>query len=261
MRARRDAPAGETAPPPARALTVARTIGDLGMALLPLLAAATATWLLLELPASHLLICLLVYVALAGALMWLAPAGLPRPGIGWANRITLVRAAVSIPVVAVLLDPGFVPTQGAWWIIALAGGTLALDGLDGAVARRSATETTFGARFDMEVDAFLILVLSLLVWTSTPLGPWVVGIGAIRYLFVAAAYAWPFLSAPLPPSLRRQTICVVQSVGLLICLAPAVTTSVRTAAALLALGLLLYSFGVDVRWLAVNAPRGRRRAT
>lgn len=231
------------------------------MALLPLLAAAIATWLLLELPTSHLVICVLVYVALGGTLTWLAPAGLPRPGIGWANRVTLVRASLSIPVVALVLDPGFVPAQGDWWIIALAGGTLALDGLDGAVARRSATETAFGARFDMEVDAFLILILSILVWTSTPLGAWVVGIGAIRYVFVAASFAWPFLSAPLPTNLRRKTVCVVQSVGLLICLAPVVPTWMRTGTALLALGLLVYSFGVDVRWLRLNPPTARQQGS
>ena len=229
------------------------------MALLPLLGAATATWFLLELPTSHLVASVLLYVALGGALTWLTPTDLPRPGIGWANRVTLVRAAMSIPVVAILLDPGFVPAQGAWWIIALAGGTLALDGVDGAVARRSVTETEFGARFDLEVDAFLILVLSILVWTSTPLGAWVVGIGAIRYLFVVASFAWPSLSRPLPPSLRRKTICVVQSVGLLVCLAPVVPMWARMGTALVALGLLVYSFAVDVRWLTVHAREGSQR--
>ena len=37
---------------------------------------------------------------------------------------------------------------------------LALDWVDGQVARRTGTCSAFGARFDMETDAFLILVLS-----------------------------------------------------------------------------------------------------
>ena len=37
---------------------------------------------------------------------------------------------------------------------------LLLDAVDGGVARRTGTVSGFGARFDMEVDAFLILVLS-----------------------------------------------------------------------------------------------------
>ena len=40
-------------------------------------------------------------------------------------------------------------------------GALALDGVDGQVARRTGTASELGARFDMEVDAFLILVLSV----------------------------------------------------------------------------------------------------
>ena len=38
---------------------------------------------------------------------------------------------------------------------------LALDGVDGQVARRTGTVSALGARFDMEVDAFLVLVLSV----------------------------------------------------------------------------------------------------
>jgi phosphatidylglycerophosphate synthase len=40
---------------------------------------------------------------------------------------------------------------------------LALDGLDGWLARRFGLASAYGARFDMEVDGFLILVLALLV--------------------------------------------------------------------------------------------------
>src|SRR5690606_41330950 len=48
---------------------------------------------------------------------------------------------------------------------------LVLDGVDGRVARRTGTSSPRGARFDMEVDAFLILVLS--VHAALFLGPWV----------------------------------------------------------------------------------------
>jgi uncharacterized membrane protein YphA (DoxX/SURF4 family) len=55
----------------------------------------------------------------------------------------------------------------------------------------------------MEVDAFLILVLS--VYVSMSLGPWVLLIGGMRYAFVAAARVLPWLNAPLPPSTARNT--------------------------------------------------------
>lgn len=229
--------------------TRVRVLVDLAAGSLPMLAAALATSRLADVPTSHVWASVAVYAVLAAVLLRSAPPTLPAPGVGWANRVTLGRAALATPVVALAFVPGFVPLAGVWWVIAIAGLALALDGADGAVARRTGTETTFGARFDMEVDALLILALSILVWTSTPLGVWVVAIGAIRYLFVAAAYPWPFLDAPLPPSFRRKAVCVVQSVALLICLAPTLPDVSRLVTALSALLLLVYSFGVDIGWL------------
>ena len=39
-----------------------------------------------------------------------------------------------------------------------------LDGTDGWLARRSGVVSAFGARFDMETDALLIMVLALIAW-------------------------------------------------------------------------------------------------
>ena len=58
---------------------------------------------------------------------------------------------------------------------------LVLDAVDGRVARRTGTTSSFGARFDGEADAFLILVLS--VYVAARLGSWVLVIGAARYAF------------------------------------------------------------------------------
>jgi phosphatidylglycerophosphate synthase len=226
-----------------------------------MLAAALATSRLAGLPTSHVWASVSIYAVLAAVLLRSAPSALPTPGMGWANRVTLVRAALTTPVVALAFVPGFVPFEGVWWVIGIAGLALALDGADGAVARRTGTKTGFGARFDMEVDALLILTLSILVWTSTSLGVWVVAIGAIRYVFVAAAYPWPFLDAPLPPSFRRKAVCVVQSVALLICLAPALPDVSRLVTALSALLLLVYSFGVDVGWLVRHRQSAVSRTT
>ena len=68
---------------------------------------------------------------------------------------------------------------------------LVLDAVDGYVARRTATVSAFGARFDMETDAFLILVLSACV--AGQWGWWVLVLGLARYLFVAAGWALPWL--------------------------------------------------------------------
>ena len=68
----------------------------------------------------------------------------------------------------------------------------------------------FRARLDMELDAFLLLALGVLVWLSGKVGAWVILIGALRYLFVAGGWVWPPLQATLPSSQRRKTICVIQ---------------------------------------------------
>ena len=46
-------------------------------------------------------------------------------------------------------------------LVLLSSVALALDGVDGWVARRTRTVSALGARFDMEVDAFLVLMLSV----------------------------------------------------------------------------------------------------
>ena len=56
---------------------------------------------------------------------------------------------------------------------------LALDAVDGRVARRTGTASAVGARFDMEVDAVLVLLLS--VYVARSLGLWVLAIGSAHY--------------------------------------------------------------------------------
>ena len=165
-----------------------------------------------------------------------------------ADRVTLVRAAVAA-LCAGLLFHGDTATALGWWLSALAGTALVLDGIDGWLARRTGTASAFGARFDMETDAFFILVLSGLVWQLDKVGPWVLAIGAMRYAFLAAATVLPALNEPLFPSKRRQTVCVIQVVALIVCLLPAVGSVWATIIGAGALAALTYSFAVDSIWL------------
>jgi phosphatidylglycerophosphate synthase len=231
---------------------------DLAAGLVPLMAATAATWWLLELPASYVAAVAAAYAALTALLAWgltRGPGGPASTGLGAANRMTLLRATLVLPVAALVLQAGALDAGARWWIIVMATVALVLDGVDGSVARRTGTSSSFGARFDMELDAFLILALSALVWRSGHAGPWVLLIGALRYLFVAAGLVWPPLTRELPPSRRRQTVCVVQGVALLVCLGPFVPPSVAVAVAATALAALVYSFGVDVRWLVAASGR------
>ena len=231
-----------------------RALTDLGLGLLPLAACALTTSRLLDLPPQYFADVLGIYTLLAAIVLRYLPPDLPPPGLGAANQITLVRATLVVPVAALTLQPAPPDLNALWWIAGVAGAALALDGVDGLVARRSGQETRFGARFDMELDAFLMLVLSVLVWRTGRADAWVLLIGALRYVFVAAGWIWPVLTAGLPASFRRKTVCVVQGVTLLVCLLPLTPLDLAPRAAAAALVLLVYSFGVDVVWLIVHTP-------
>ncbi|MDN3271709.1 CDP-alcohol phosphatidyltransferase family protein [Streptomyces sp. MA15] len=165
---------------------------------------------------------------------------------GPANRVTLGRATLVGGVTALVAD-SFQDTPPVSLLVVLTAVALVLDGVDGKVARRTGTSTPLGARFDMEVDAFLILVLS--VYVSMATGPWVLLIGAMRYVFVAATRIWPWLTAPLPPSTARKTVAALQGVLLLVAASALLPHLVNTGIVALALGLLVWSFGRDVLWL------------
>ena len=171
----------------------------------------------------------------------------PFARFGPANQVTTMRAVV-VSLIVGLIGEASAPALAAAVVGASVVAT-ALDGVDGWLARRHAIASDFGARFDMEVDALLILALSVLAWTFGKAGAWVVASGAMRYAFVAGGAWLPWLRAPLPPSRRRQTICVVQVAALTIALVPTIAPPVSAAIAAAALASLTGSFLVDTLWL------------
>jgi phosphatidylglycerophosphate synthase len=116
----------------------------------------------------------------------------------------------------------------------------------------------FGARFDMEIDALLIMALAILAWRYDKAGPWAIMSGLLRYLFVAAGWLLPWLQNPLPSSRRRQTICVIQIVGLTLSILPVIGRPLSLLPASVALIALCYSFLVDTLWLWRHAAPARR---
>src|SRR5262245_56302270 len=127
-------------------------------------------------------------------------------GLGPADRVTTARAVLVCGVAALTVDSFSSQTPIAV-LVALSTVALVLDGVDGWVARRTGTASALGARFDMEVDAFLILVLSVYVARTT--GWWVLAIGAARYIFVAAGWVLPWLRDALPPRRWAKVVAVV----------------------------------------------------
>jgi phosphatidylglycerophosphate synthase len=170
-----------------------------------------------------------------------------------ANQITWLRVAITAMLAGYIIDAPTValtadaPTAEFWWLISGAACiALALDGLDGYVARRRGECSDFGAQFDMETDAVLILVLSILVWQTGKTGVWVLIIGGMRYVFIAAGYVFPILTSSLPPSMRRKLVCVGQVVGLVLCLLPIIPGDAASFVAAIALAALTLSFTKDV---------------
>ena len=232
-------------------------VGDLVVALvLVTLTAATTTWLL-EFESGYLINALGLYAVVATLLLVNIPSTLSGPGLGHANRITLLRTSLIVPIAAIVTTPVTLNTTGAWWVISVSSIALILDGIDGRVSRSMQCETTFGARFDMELDAFFLLVLSVLVWQSGKTGVWVTGIGTIRYAFVIAALFGPWLGRTLPTNLRRKVICVIQGIALLICLGPIIPSTLASLVGSVALCSLVISFGIDIQWLADHKDTAR----
>jgi hypothetical protein len=145
--------------------------------------------------------------AYAVGLLGLLTGALHRVGrdvLGPADLVTLARALLVGGVTALVVDGLATGVVAVPVLVALAVPALALDFVDGWVARRTGTSSDVGARFDMEVDAFLVLVLSLHV--AALVGPWAAVIGLMRYAFVAAGRVLPWLRGELPPSYLAKTV-------------------------------------------------------
>lgn len=195
----------------------------------------------------------LALLALLAAVLW---GGLrqhyPHRLFGLCNGVTLLRAGMTCVLAALLWRPD---AAGDWAVVGLAGAALALDGVDGRLARRSGLSSAFGARFDMEVDAALGLILAghaLLAGTTGAVWPALLLLGGMRYLFIAASRLWPWLAAPLPESFRRKLVCVVQIAVLIALSVPLLPGAVAAPLAVAGAAALAWSFAVDVAWLARN---------
>ena len=173
----------------------------------------------------------------------------PFPRFGPANHVTMIRA-ILVALTASLIGEPEIPRVAVAAAVVL----MVLDGVDGSLARRSRMASNFGARFDVETDALLLMVMSVLVWQHGKAGAWVLLGGMMRYGFVAAGWLLPWMARPLPPTHRGKTITVCHMIGLTVALAPFVPMPLSALAVASTLAALSWSFAVDVRrlWRATN---------
>jgi phosphatidylglycerophosphate synthase len=119
---------------------------------------------------------LLALGSMARALVQHGPA---QPGM--ANRLTFGRLTLFAGTLAIASQSG---TGFGALVAAAAVCAWALDGADGWLARRRGETSAFGAQFDMETDAHVVLLLSLYLVVARGFDAWVLVLGALRYLLV-----------------------------------------------------------------------------
>jgi len=183
------------------------------------------------------------------ALLWAQmPRHYPHGRFGGCNTVTLFRTGLGATLVTPLVTGAIDPMTG-WAIVIVAIVALSLDGVDGWLARRSGLSSAFGARFDMEVDAALALILCLHALADGLVGSVVLVLGVMRYLFIAASWVLPWMAAALPDRFGRKVVCVIQIAALIALQVPVLT---QTPAQIIAFGAalaLVWSFGRDTLWL------------
>lgn len=108
-----------------------------------------------------------------GAWLW-GPGRLTAANAVTWGRLGLVAAAL---IIASRQPPLVFPFALAAWL---------LDGLDGWLARRLGQASAFGALFDQETDALLVMLLCVELVVARGFGPWLLLAGALRYLLVLA---------------------------------------------------------------------------
>lgn len=162
-----------------------------------------------------------------------------------ANQITAVRA------VGALVCAGLVVGQLAgsvarpsWWLAAVAAPALLLDAVDGRVARLDGDASAMGVRFDVEVDAALVAILS--VSAAVLVTPWALLVGAARYLYVAGGWVRPRWQAPLRPRRSRKVIGARVATLMRTSVVPGLPAPLREVCIVGSTALLAWSFGRDI---------------
>jgi phosphatidylglycerophosphate synthase len=192
----------------------------------------------------------LALAALGSFAIWLYQlrASFTPAGFGAANYITTARL-LSLVLLAALTDASL-----PLWASALAWTIFCLDGLDGYLARRTHSTSSFGAQYDAEVDASFTMLLTWSVFQLGHAGAWVLIGGLLRYVYVLSLYFTQVSDAEAPRSRLGRYAFGLSIGGYTLSLWPFAGAGFVLSG--LATALLCYSFSHSFRW--TFAP-GRRR--
>ena len=178
-----------------------------------------------------------------------------HPRLGPANAVTLFRGWLAV----VLAGAAVATPPSPLLPVALFVGAVGLDGVDGAIARRT-RQTVLGARLDGATDALAVLVGGAVAVTLGALPAWYLLAGAVWYAYAGSLWRRRRAGTPvyeLPPSRIRPFVGTAQFAVVALALVPsgAGEGSPLTAFAALALAALLASFARD--WAAATGRLGR----
>jgi phosphatidylglycerophosphate synthase len=168
------------------------------------------------------------------------------------GRIALPNVVTAVKVLVVAAMGAFCHAMPGPVLTAVMMGVLALDTLDGWLARRSDAATPFGAHFDMESDALFILAVDLELYTRDRLGPWILTTGLLRYAYVLGTALVPPRGGQVPRSRFGRNAFGVLVFGLAAAMAS--PTDVGTAAAAVGTALVAWSFVLAFYWSYLRAP-------
>jgi phosphatidylglycerophosphate synthase len=153
--------------------------------------------------------------AAAGALSLCAFAGLqrgrwtPSGRFGAANALTLFRLGL-IAALGPLCSAAAPGPAAALLVLAI----FTLDGVDGWLARRRGEASTFGAYFDMECDALLVLVCTLVLYQHGRLGAFILLPGVLRYVYLLLVMAAPAPGGETPHTRLERYLFTVLVISL-----------------------------------------------
>ncbi len=118
----------------------------------------------------------------------------PSGSFGWGNAVTALRFALASSI-------GLLPESVPLWAL---GATVlvvfGLDGLDGWVAKRRGETSEFGAYFDMETDAYFVLLAGIVLLQRGRFGAWILIVGLLRYVYVITLALVPARGGEQPRS-------------------------------------------------------------
>lgn len=133
-----------------------------------------------------------------------------RPYGGYANWVTTTRCF------GLIITFFFEPKLGDLQLLSILVLWLLLDGLDGYLARKYNASSAFGARLDMETDAYFVLCLSLLLSLKNSSISWIILLGLWRYCYVVLLQLSKVKTQPEPTSYFKKASTVFTIVALLV---------------------------------------------